>query len=281
MKKFYFLFVLLCAVLSLEAADIRFPETEGYTLDEKIDYFDGASLFNQINGAAAVYLDYGFTDMHHAVYRSNENDSYIVAEAYRHKNPDYAYGMYALERTGSTRFTDIGAQAYVEEGVLNVYGDVWYLKLYSHQKDEKTAMAMGNIARGLEKELFPKAQPPEEIAWFPEELRTVGSELFVVKDVLGLSFLTEAYAASYKNGSYDLFLFKKGSPAEAGKMVADYCAWAKTTVDVQPGKIVSIPDKYNGTVHASVKGSYVVLLAGIENAGEAQTIMNGILEKIR
>ena len=280
MRKIYFILTLLNIIPILNATEINFPEVKGYTLDKRIDQFDGTSLFNQINGAAAVYLDYGFVEMQHAVYHNDTDDSYIVAEAYRHKNPDYAYGIYALERTGSDQFTNIGAQAYTEEGLLNAYGGDWYIKLYTHRKDAETAKAMNTIAAGLEKELFANATLPIELSWFPTEEKMKGTELFVVKDVLGQSFLSEAYTATYDNGNYELYLFKKETPAEIETMISKYCEWAKTTPDNANKEIIAINDRYNGTIFIAPKNNYAAIIVGVENEEKAKTLLTKILSQI-
>ena len=279
MKKIFFICLLLTA-LSSYAAEIKFPKISEYTLDKKIERFDTGTLFNQINGAADVYLNYGFIEMFHAVYRNAKTKGYIVVEAYCHKNADYAYGMYVMERTGSTSFIEIGAQGYVEEGVLNVSGGDWYLKLYSHQKDEATANAMKTIALGLEKELFPNAAIPDEIAWLPSENRVAGSDMFVPKEVLGHKLLSEAYTSAYENGSYELFIFKKESERELAEMIASYCEWANSDCPDVSGTLISVDDRYNGTVYLLSKKNYAAMVVGVENAGKARLYLDKLLEQI-
>lgn len=280
MKKTYILLFLVNIISMLNASEITFPEIEGYTLDKRIDHFNETSLFNQINGAAAVYLDYGFVEMQHAIYRNNTDDSYIVAEAYRHRNPDYAYGIYALERTSSDHFTKIGAQAYTEEGVLNAYGGDWYVKLYSHRKDAETANAMKTIAAGLEKALFADAALPDEISWFPTAEKMKNSDIFIVKDVLGQSFLSEAYTTAYDNGNYELFLFKKKTPAEIKTMISKYCEWAETPAVDPYEKTIAINDRYNGTIFITAKSNYAAMIVGVEEEKKARMLLTELLSQI-
>ena len=280
MKKIFFSSLFLTVLTTLYAAEVKFPNIEGYALDEKIERYDTRSLFTLINGAADVYLNYGFVEMFHAVYRDTETEGYIVAEAYRHKNADYAYGMYVMERTGSTDFINIGAQGYVESGVLNASGGEWYIKLYSHQKDETTAAAMKTIATGLENELFPDATIPAEIAWLPAKNRVENSDLFVPKEVLGHPFLSEAYTSSYDKGSYELFVFKKESAEELATMIASYCEWAKSDFPDNIGMLITIADRYNGTVYLLAKKNYAAMTIGIEDMEKALTYLNKLLEQV-
>ena len=280
MKKIFFSSLFLTVLTTLYAAEVKFPNIEGYALDEKIERYDTGSLFTLINGAADVYLQYGFVEMFHAVYRDTGTEGYIVAEAYRHKNTDYAYGMYVMERTGSTDFIPVGAQGYVESGVLNASGGEWYIKLYSHQKGENTATAMKAIATGLEKELFPDAAIPTEITWLPTENRVESSDLFVPKEVLGLPFLSEAYTSSYDKGSYELFVFKKESAEELATMIASYCEWAKSECPDNLGTLITIADRYNGTVYLLAKKNYAAMTVGIEDAEKALIYLNKLLEQV-
>ena len=278
MKKVIFACFLFSLFNVLQAKEVEFPVVEGFTIDKKIDYFDANTLFNQINGAAAVYLDYGFVEMFHAVYHNVSGDGYIVAEAYRHGNPDQAYGMYVSERMGSNDFVDIGAQGYVEEGLLNASGGDWYIKIFSHRKDAMTAAAMKAIASGLEKELFPDAAIPAETTWFPSEGRVEQSDMYVPKEVLGHTFLTEAYTSSY--GDYDLFLFKKKSAEELTEMTGAYCKWANSDCDATSEGIIAVNDRYNGTAYFLSEKNYGAMTVGIEDAEKAAAMLKALLSRL-
>ena len=277
MKKIFLAFLLL-PLFAPKAEAIQFPIVEGFTIDKKIDYFDANTLFNQINGAAAVYLDYGFVEMFHAVYHNASGDGYIVAEAYRHGNPDQAYGMYVSERMGSNDFVDIGAQGYVEEGLLNASGGDWYIKIFSHRKDAVTFAAMKAIASGLEKELFPDAVIPAETTWFPSEGRVEQSDMYVPKEVLGHTFLTEAYTSSY--GNYDLFLFKKKSAEELDGMIKAYCEWSGSDCGNIEG-LVTVKDRYNGTAYFLSEKNYGAMAVGIEDPEKATAMLKALLSRLR
>jgi len=281
MKKKVFI-ALLLSIVSLPAvkAEVTFPTIPGYVLDEKISRYDTGSIFSLINGAADVFLNYHFQEMYHAIYRDANSDAYITAEAYRHKNADFAYGMYVMERTSSTNFVTIGAQGYVEPGVLNASGGEWYIKINSHQRDEVTAAAIKAIASGLEEKLFPNATIPAEVAWLPVENRVAQSDMFVPKEVLGHRFLSEAYTSTYEGGAYELFIFKKESAEELNDMIATYCEWAKSDCLPTPGILITIGDRYNGSVYLLTKSNYAAMVVGLENAAQALSHLNKLIERV-
>ena len=279
MKKIVFI-ALLLGVISAVKAEVTFPKVSGFVLDEKIDRYDTGSIFSLINGAADVFLNCKFQEMYHAIYRNAKSEGYIIAEAYRHKNADFAYGMYVMERTSSTNFVAVGAQGYVEPGVLNASGGEWYLKIYSHQRDEATEAAIKAIALGLEKSLFPNTAIPAEIAWLPTENRVAESDMFVPNEVLGLKFLSEAYTSAYEGGAYELFVFKKESPEELNNMIAAYCEWAKSDCQPTSGTLITIDDRYNGNVYLLAKNNYAAMVVGIEDAAQALVHLNKLIERV-
>ena len=281
MKKTVFITLLLSIVsLPTAKAEVTFPTVSNFTLDDKIDRYDTGSIFSLINGAADVFLNYHFQEMYHAVYRAANSTGYIIAEAYRHKNADFAYGMYVMERTSSTNFVAVGAQGYIEPGVLNASGSEWYIKIYSHQRDEATEMAIKAIAKGLEKNLFPNAAIPAEVAWLPAENRVAESDMFVPNEVLGLKFLSEAYTSAYDGGAYELFVFKKESAEELNSMIAAYCEWAKSNCQPTPGILITVNDRYNGSVYLLTKNSYAAMVVGIEDAAQALAHLNKLIERV-
>jgi len=95
------------------AQEVEFPEYRDMKIVKDYPVFVADNLWDYINGAADSYLSCAFEDLHIAEYVKGE-DLTIKVEVYRHQTPLMAYGIYAMERSPSYGFFDLGAQAYRE-----------------------------------------------------------------------------------------------------------------------------------------------------------------------
>ena len=103
-----FLFLVLFAGdLNTAAAqntpDMQFPQIAGFKLTPGEKVYTSDNLFEIIDGAADVFLTYGFEELRTAEY-SAPGIEYIRVETYRHSSRANAFGMYAPSRITSGRF---------------------------------------------------------------------------------------------------------------------------------------------------------------------------------
>ncbi len=104
---------------------VSFPDVKNWNLTVLPDVYTPGNLWDLINGAAESYLSYDFVDLHLGDYE-HASGTVIHAEVYRHSTPVNAYGIYTAERSPEYKFVEIGAQGYLEEGVLNFLAGQFY-----------------------------------------------------------------------------------------------------------------------------------------------------------
>ena len=102
----------------LEGKTFTFPEMNGWKLEGKPQVFSPQTLYEYINGAADLYLDYEFQDLNVAEYKG-ENKAGMTVEVYRHKDPNQAFGIYVRSGCPTPNYMDLGAQGYHEPNVMN------------------------------------------------------------------------------------------------------------------------------------------------------------------
>lgn len=278
-RLFAFILLITCG-LSVSAQTPQFPEVDNWSLQPQIAEYNPTTLFQIINGAAVVYLANHFEQMHFAEYIRSSDSAYIDVEVYRHASPDYAFGIYSQERIPLDAYLAIGAQGYADEGILNFVAGVYYVKLRSHATDADAKNAMLSIATQLAANLAPGASLPAELSCFPPVDKITGSEQFISKDVLGHSFLTDAYTARYENkdAQYSLLLLKKSTPEENQQTLTNYLLWAGKTSEAATEATIEINDKYNGKVLLRQQGTRIYGVAGYKNKKRALALLNEMIE---
>ncbi len=271
-----FIHCLLLALLSVSASfaadrmasddrgdSIRFPEIPGYAVTFESTVFGPSNLWEFIDGAAELFLPYGFVDLHVAYYRS-PSDVEIRVEIYRHDSPAGAFGIYSQERSPGNAFVDIGLQGYTDEGTVNFLSGSCYVKLSSNAGDSTMRHSIVDAARRIAATLGDPGFWPGALSLLPAEQRVRNSEQLIAESYLGYGFLRRAYVARYGvRGDCEVFLIPTESEAAAAALAGELAA----VNHVPPGTsgILALSDAHQGeiTLVVSRKG-----LAGIHHCND-------------
>jgi hypothetical protein len=251
-----------------QSEDGSFPPLDGwkFSADEKV--YTPDNLWDVIDGAADLFLEYGFVDLHIGRYQQGEENE-IKVEIYKHDSPEDAFGMYSQERNPKHAFLDIGVQAYREEGVLNFLTGVYYVKIMTHQRGASAIDVMTSIAKGLNTQLKQQNKFPDILTLLPTEGKIPNSEQYIAKSFLGYAFLHSAYVAQYGDKSaYRVFVIQADLPTDALSMFDSYRKAAPGgTLEAKDGQRYTIRDRFNGLIKLVVKANFV---AGIVNYGDEE-----------
>jgi hypothetical protein len=242
---------------TVDADPISFPEIKGWTLVQEYPVYYPESLWDYINGAADAYLSYLFEDLHIAEYK-NQQGTIIKAEVYRHKGPEYAFGIYSIERTPEYDFQDYGTQGYSEESLVHYISGKHYVKVTTNSSGEDVQKVVEIIARKVAGVLGDPGPIPEALSLFPQAGQIKNSEKFIADNFLGHNFLSRVFTVEYQVGDEDftLFLMEKDSKEQCEKIFESYYAFTKQTVDIAEGDH-TVRDKYNGTIQMVWKGNKI------------------------
>jgi len=122
--------------------------------------FSPETLYDYINGAAEIYLQYNFQEL---VVQEYENDAgaFVTIEIYRHDTPLNTFGIYSQERYFEGTFLKIGAQGYYENGILSFFKGRYYVKLSSYGLGEKEESMLISLAKTLDGQLDGDTALPE------------------------------------------------------------------------------------------------------------------------
>jgi hypothetical protein len=250
------------------------PQAPGWKLAEAPRTYIPATLFEYIDGAAESYLSYGFQKLAVADYKGEAGDAALTVEIYDMGGNLNAFGIYSAERYPGSRYLDIGAQGYFEEGTLNFFAGPNYIKLICFDCGETAEAALNGIAKDIAKKLgTDPGRLPAVLESFPKDGLVANSEKFIRQNVLGYAFLHDGYLAGYRASEqeFELFIIVGQDEAEARKMLGQYlAAQEKNGAPVErSGPGYHITDRYARNIYLGAKGRYLAGAMRVNNGGES------------
>ncbi|MGD1046846.1 MAG: DUF6599 family protein [Bacteroidota bacterium] len=263
------LFILVFTVSFSYGQESLFPQIPGWKITQDNPVYDANNLWDIIDGAADLYLEYAFVDLHIARYISIDSIE-VKAELYRHASDVDAFGMYSQERDTGYNFIQLGVQGYLQQGVLNFLTGSYYIKLSTYQTGSKAQEAMLTIGRTLVEHLRQNNAMPKLFHVFPAEGKLPNTEQYVARNFLGYSFLNSAYVATYKDSAaFKIFVIESAAPEKANAMLVEYfnAVPQETVTKLAPDKY-QIRDPHNGIIELQMFNRYVY---GIFNCTDHKT----------
>jgi hypothetical protein len=246
----------MCTVIK---AEVEFPKIRSWSMADSTKLFDSETLWEYINGAAESYLNYDFRLLEVMEYSRSE-DEYIKVEVYHQGSDIDAFGIYAFERPMEAEFLELGCGGYMVHSSLNFYSEDCYIKIQSHQTDEKTLSAIRNIAEKVAGVISEEPVKPLLLDLIPDYEKVPRSEKYFSSNFLGYSFLCNAIVADYlSNGQeYKMFVLVNDSSEAALAMMKNYFKQTKTDVKPVAGEIYGIEDLFNGYVVLTVLDRFLL-----------------------
>ncbi|MCU0276529.1 MAG: hypothetical protein MUF02_06730 [Acidobacteria bacterium] len=249
----------LAATAQVGDAAALFPDLQGWQKDGAGETFMPENLYEHINGAAENFLAYGFAKLAVQNY-ANKKGQQISAEIYFHVTPENAFGIYSSEKPLAGNYIAVGAQGYVEEGVLNFIRGAYYIKLNGFDLGTEGAGILKDLGERIARSIRGEGSLPPILATFPEQGKVPHSERYIAGNYLGHDFLLPAFTADYEllGKRLQLFIMKTDDEKQARAMLARYAALDKGNPApvIRPG-CLTVNDPYQGSVRLCWRGSYI------------------------
>jgi hypothetical protein len=263
------LFILFVSMSLSYGQKSLFPQIPDWKITQDDPVYNANNLWDIIDGAADLYLEYAFVDLHIARY-INTDSIEVKAELYRHATEVDAFGIYSQERDTGYNFIQLGVQGYLQQGVLNFLTGSYYIKLSTFQKGSKAQEAMLTISKTLTAYLKQNNTLPKLFHVFPEERKLSNTEQYVARNFLGYSFLNSAYTVLYKDSAaFKVFVIESATPEKANAMIEKYLhAVPKETVMKLDSGTYQIRDPHNGAIGLQIFNQYI---CGIINCANSKT----------
>jgi hypothetical protein len=277
----FFLWVSLFFLLPPHAliASEWFPEINGWTLEEDEHVYNSSDLWQLIDGAAEVFIDYNFLDLHLAEYTHDEQ--IIRVEIYRHGTPADSYGMYSSERMPDYQLVNVGAQGYSSEGIVNFFTGSCYVKVMNAGLGQIPDDILLTVAGKVDDLLDQSHQMPETLSLLPNQGRVYLSDTYIASNFIGYGFLHSAFTAKYDvdGNTFQLFVIKS-TPEEVQNMINSYMALLKEDKFRQQGSLYIVDDMFNGRIFLSVQNNYLVGVLNTDNEELAADYVQMVTEKL-
>jgi len=240
-----------------------FPTITGWTPDGAPRTYSPDDLFEYINGAADVYLGYGFQELVSLNLDKDESKS-LTIDMYRHDSNRNAFGIYSQEKPLEARFSDVGTQGYYEEGVLNFWMGHYYVKIAGFDLGEADKTLLEGLARDIAGYLEGEKGFPKPVGCLPDEAMIANSERYIARDFLAHGFLCCAFVAEYDMGASksQVFIIEADDEGAAREMLKAYLEFveAKGSEITQDDGVYRFQDPYQtsaGPLYLATGGKYI------------------------
>jgi len=199
-------------------------EVSGWAMSQKARSFGPDNLWQFIDGAAERYLAYGFEEVVASEYLQEETGCRMQIDIYRMKNPLNAYGIYTQERSPDYQFLKVGNEGYSTGNTLNFWAGSYYVKITAFEQKNAVFREMARLAGAMAAKVTAPGAEPLEAGYFPKTNQLPRTMAYVPRDVLGQSYLVNAFEARYRAGGreYRMILVILESPEAAQRAMARY-----------------------------------------------------------
>jgi hypothetical protein len=241
-------FFLILSQFSAAKVEDPFPEFSNWKISKEFPVYTPDNLWDYINGAATVYLQFGFTELRMAEYSKGKKK--IMVEIYHHGSRENAFGIYARERYPDYHFMEIGVQGYQQGPVLNFLKGEYYVKMLAGSDKPSVIKSLLELSETVAQQLEGENKFPDILSCFPEENKLINTEKFIAVNFLGHEFFSDVFSAQYKTGEeeFSLFLSKKAGPEECKMVLENYLDFTgQDLAPTEPGTYL-VDDRYNGKV---------------------------------
>ncbi len=247
---------------------------------KNIQVYGQDNLYEYINGAADAYLNYEFEKL--KVIEYTRDQSSVTIEIYKHSSADNTFGIYSQERPQEGNFIKIGAQGYLEDIVLNFFGDQFYIKLNGFKLGKSKDRILSEFAKKIELRLKLSKKLPPVLKLFPLKNQVNNSTNYQAKDFLGYSFLHSAFTAEYKSESknYKMFIISGKEKKECLSMLTRYAKTTKLKKQTFNEGFYTFSDPYNGPILMFWKGKYICGITSLKDFKVMKKLIKPLIDNI-
>jgi hypothetical protein len=242
----------------------------GWSRGAEPRFFGPGNLWEYIDGAAESYVTYGFQEVVTAEYTGPDEQSQAVVDIYRMKDPRNAFGIFTQELNPESEIQRVGVEGYWGGTALNFWARPYYVKITVFQEREDLKQEMMKFAEFISGKIGTPGSEPSEVSYFPKENLVPHSVRYLAKDVLGQSYLSDAFEARYRQGSgeYKIVVISLPDSDQAREALAKYREFIASGGQVQQDLTAPADggfagkDSFYGSMAAVRQGNRIAVLLG-------------------
>jgi hypothetical protein len=273
-------------------AAIGWPsETAGWKWDRNERRFKGKSLYEHIDGAAEVYLAYGFKEVKVRRYVQAGHPD-ILAEVYRLGSSEDAYGVFSLERQDPE--AGIGQGSEFGGCLLRFWKGPYFVTVLGNGADPELEAAILSLGRAIARGIRETGPPPRLLGYLPAEgplpppdlvcfvrSHVLLNRCFFIshQNLLRLGNDVQAVLARYPQGGNKLRILVIRYPT-ANKAYSAYSNFLSAYLpEADPPRPVRTEDGL--WTRAEHFRNHVIIVFGARESSEAQQWVQIVVKKIK
>jgi uroporphyrinogen-III synthase len=266
-------------------------EAAGWTWDGKEMKYTPKTLFEYMNGAAELYLAYGFQGLRVRKFEKSNQPS-ITVELYEMASSEDAYGLFSFERQDEA--VGIGQGSEFGGGLLRFWKGKYFVGMYADGGGvdvESAILTMGRATAdliqgmGLEPELVGLI-PGTDLGLVDRSVRYLKSHILLNQrffiahqNILNLSRTTEAVLAQYTREKQKTHLLLIRYPGVKEATDAYQSFMGAYLPDAGAKDLIKTEDRK--WTMARQKGEVVIVVFGSPTAADAEALLKATEEKLR
>lgn len=193
-------------------------------------HFTTANLYEKIDGRAEQYLAFEVQALF-CQQLSGPGGAAIEIFAYDMGDPLRAFGVFTAERAPEHAPEKLGHDGYMAGGSYLFWQDRWYLQLLASDQTAPVQRTALEMARSLSARLGNEGSDLWGLALLPQTGRIPRTEQYLLRDALGLEFLTNTFAARYRvaesGPELTAFVSRQPTGEAAAGVLASYQAYLR------------------------------------------------------
>jgi hypothetical protein len=159
------------------------------------------TLYNYINGAADLFISYGFVALAGGEYRrASDQLGNVTVDVYDMGSTLNAFGVFQSKRDPEVRSLTIGAGAFGTEKYVFFYKGQFYVEIQAYVLSDSTSDVVMKMAQQVDRSIGGDSTPPAELRYLPDDNRVAGSEMYITGGILGHGFLDRGLLCDYTIG---------------------------------------------------------------------------------
>ena len=266
-------------------------EAGGWRWDGKETKYNSKTIFSYMDGAAELYLAYGFENLTVRRFEKPGRPP-IMFELYAMASSEDAYGVFSFEHQDEE--VGIGQESEFGGGLLRFWKGKYFASTYAEGEGADVESAILEIGRAGANWIQATGPAPKLVGFIPgknlglvdKSIRYIRSHVLLNQrffiahqNILNLSRKTEAVLAQYlrNNQKTQLLLIRYPDSKEAGDV---YQNFMKIYLPDAGGKDHSKTEDQKWT-YARQRNEFVIVVFGAPAEGDAEVLLKAVEEKLR
>jgi len=182
-------------------------------------------LWKRINGAADLFLSYGFRQLLVGEYgRPGAAQPELEVSIYDMGEDLNALGVYTAEKSGDVELVPLGWEGYRSVDGVFFHKGPYYVKIADISRDGSLGAVSREAAQRIAERIVTPRRTIAELAAFPATNLVPGSIAYIQRDALGHAFLARVFKTEYAIGGrrVTLFFTRAGDPTALLAGFRDY-----------------------------------------------------------